>query len=75
MGLKTLESGNTSVRIPTEIRLALRNKRWTILQAIKNGLKYSATARSIGVICERPECVNSKRRLARLLVKYGDDEN
>tara|TARA_Y100000310_G_scaffold108019_1_gene106495 strand:- start:101 stop:328 length:228 start_codon:yes stop_codon:yes gene_type:complete len=74
MSIQKIDSGVTTVRIPAEIRIALRRKRWTILNAIKNGLKYSATSKSLGEVCEREECISSKRRLARLLMKYGDDE-
>lgn len=69
MTLKKFESGLTTVRLPIEIRLALREKNWTILQAIKNGLCYVHPSHYKEEACLRPECIRAKRRLAQMLIK------
>ena len=72
MGLKKFDSGITTVRLPAEIRLALKEKGWTILQAIKNSLIYRNQTSYEGEICKRPECVRAKQRLIEL-IRNGDE--
>lgn len=75
LGLKTTETTITTVKIPTEIRIALKEKKWRIIDAIKNGLKHKEVDEFLEEICTRSECVRAKGRLADLLIEKASREN
>lgn len=69
MGLKTYKGLKTSVYLPSDVRVALRDKEWTILEAIRNGLKYRAPDAVNEEPCERPECIRAKKELIKIELK------
>lgn len=54
MGLKSIEGGITTVKLPTDVRLALKSKGWTILDAIKNGIAYKHPSSYEGEVYDHP---------------------
>ena len=70
MGIKKFESGVTTVRVPAEIRIALKDKGWTILQAIKNGLSYRHPSAYNEEITDHPKYKRLAERFFELNEKY-----
>ena len=72
MGLKTIEGGITTVKLPSDVRLVLREKNWTILDAVKNGLRFRSE--NSMDIYEHPAYLRLLDRLTEIKIKLNELE-